>query len=68
MKAARDFLYEKSPEAAVKAVLHIQERVNLLEGHPEAGRPVERLGAEYRELVIPFGASIRLPVSLQASK
>jgi plasmid stabilization system protein ParE len=60
-RAARDvarlhaFLAQKTPEAARRAVGSIRRGVRTLEGHPEAGRPVED-GPGFREWIIPFGA------------
>jgi plasmid stabilization system protein ParE len=41
------------PRRAVRA---IRKGVKALGAHPEAGRPIEDLPAEFREWQIPFGA------------
>lgn len=50
-----DFLNEKSPQAARRAAQTILEGAHLLEGAPEAGRPLSD-GTGRRELFLPFGA------------
>jgi plasmid stabilization system protein ParE len=61
--AARDvsqlyrFLASKNRDAARRAVQTIRRGVNPLTAHPEIGRPVEDLGAEFRGWPIPFGDS-----------
>jgi plasmid stabilization system protein ParE len=50
-----DFLAEKSPDAARRAVTSIREGVRALERFPQMGRPVDDLAAEFREWVIEFG-------------
>ena len=47
-----DFLAEHDPTAAGAAVAAIQSAVDMLSGHPFAGRRVTR---ELRELVISYG-------------
>ena len=49
-----DFIAEQDLEAAVRAVRHIRETVELLERHPMIGRPAEE---GLRELVISYGKS-----------
>ncbi|MCJ2013489.1 type II toxin-antitoxin system RelE/ParE family toxin [Methylobacterium sp. J-076] len=51
------FLVAKNPAAATKAVRAIREGMRIVEAHPGAGRPVEHLATEFREWLIPFGAS-----------
>ena len=51
-----DFLFSKSPDAAIRAVKAIRQGVKLLGKHPEMGRPVEELPVEFREWVIEFGS------------
>jgi plasmid stabilization system protein ParE len=51
-----DFLVSKSRDAARRAVRAIRQGVKLLGKHPEMGRPVEDLPAEFREWVIEFGS------------
>lgn len=50
-----DFSHPKSPDAAKRAVKAIREAGKTLAGHPEIGRPLEDLPAEFREWVIEFG-------------
>lgn len=49
------FLEPKSPAAAKRAIKAIRGGVRALSKHPESGRPVEELSAEFREWVIEFG-------------
>jgi len=51
-----DFLAEKSPEAAQRAIKSIRQGMSVLPKHPEMGRPIEEM-PELRELVIDFGQS-----------
>ena len=51
------FLAEKNEDAAVAAFKTIRQAALLLETFPEAGRPVDDLDPEHRELLIPFGGS-----------
>jgi plasmid stabilization system protein ParE len=51
-----NFLAEKSPEAAKRAVEAIRNGVKLLGRHPEMGRPVDELPTEFREWVVEFGS------------
>lgn len=50
-----DFLAEKTPDAARRAVEAIREGVKMLGKFPQMGRPVEEMLPEYREWVIEFG-------------
>lgn len=50
-----DFLQEKSPQAARRVAQTILEGAELLDGAPEAGRPLFD-GTGRRELFLPFGA------------
>ena len=50
-----DFLKEKSPQAARQAAKAILQGAEMLEGAPEAGRPLSD-GTGRRELFLPFGA------------
>lgn len=52
----RNFLIQKSRDAAKRAVMTIRQGVKLLGKFPEMGRPVEELPAEFREWVIEFGS------------
>nr|WP_252263544.1 type II toxin-antitoxin system RelE/ParE family toxin [Paracidobacterium acidisoli] len=49
------FLVSKNKDAAKRAVGAIRQGVKLLAHHPEAGRIVEELPAEFREWVVEFG-------------
>ena len=49
------FLVPKSRDAAQRAVKAIRQGVKALARHPQSGRPVEELPAEFREWVIEFG-------------
>ncbi|MEM9161028.1 MAG: type II toxin-antitoxin system RelE/ParE family toxin [Verrucomicrobiota bacterium] len=51
-----DFLSEKSPSAAVKAIESILEKSDLLKEFPEIGHLTDDDSGR-RELFIPFGAS-----------
>ncbi len=50
-----DFLKEKSPQAAARAAKAIVDGARILEGAPEAGRPMND-ETERRELFVRFGA------------
>lgn len=50
-----DFLHPKSRDAATRAIKAFREGVKALASHPEIGRPIEDLPAEFREWVIEFG-------------
>jgi len=50
-----DFLRSKSREAATRAIKTLREGVRILASHPEIGRPIEDLPAEFREWIIEFG-------------
>ena len=52
-----DFLKDKNPLAARRAVRAIREGLNLLADQPQVGRPVENMGPEFREWLISFGGS-----------
>ncbi|MDQ8188483.1 type II toxin-antitoxin system RelE/ParE family toxin [Pelagicoccus sp. SDUM812002] len=49
------FLYEKSPDAATKAIESILEKSEMLREFPELG-PLMQDESGRRELIIPFGA------------
>lgn len=51
------FLAAKNPAAAARAVGAIREGVRILDAHPGAGRPVERMDPAFREGLIGFGDS-----------
>lgn len=50
-----DFLAPKSRDAAKRAIKAIRQGIKALRTHPEMGRPVEEMPAEFREWVIEFG-------------
>lgn len=50
-----DFLFDKNPDAAQRAIRAIRQGVKALGKHPHMGRPVEDLLPEFREWVIEFG-------------
>ena len=52
-----DFLKDKNPLAARRAVRAIREGLNLLADQPQVGRPVENMEPEFREWLISFGDS-----------
>jgi plasmid stabilization system protein ParE len=52
-----DFLAPKNRIAARRAIRAIRKGVKALSRHPEIGRPVEDLPAEFREWFIEFGDS-----------
>jgi plasmid stabilization system protein ParE len=49
------FLKRKNPDAAMRAVAAIRRGVRILETHPHAGRPVERMDSGFKEWPISFG-------------
>jgi plasmid stabilization system protein ParE len=51
------FLSEKSPDAARRAVKSIRQGVNVLAQQPAIGRPAEHMETEFREWLIDFGDS-----------
>jgi len=51
----REFIRDKNPDAAQRAVQRIRQATTLQSDNPEAGRPVEDL-FPFRELAIPFGS------------
>ncbi len=57
IKRLHDFLAEKSPEAAHRAIKSIRQGAKVLVQHPESGRPVEEMLPGFRELVVGFGQS-----------
>ncbi len=50
------FLAEKNPEAAIRALRTIRDRMRTLSRFPRLG-PVDPEQPDYRQLFIPFGAS-----------
>jgi len=51
----RAFLQHKNPIASQKAAATIVQSVQILNQHPQIGRPVEDIAPGYRELVTGFG-------------
>jgi len=54
VKRWHDFLREKNPEAAKRAVKLIRGGVRTIASYPESGKPIEELDAEYRKWIIPY--------------
>ncbi len=52
-----DFLKDRNPLAARRAVRAIREGLGLLADQPQVGRPVESMEPEFREWLISFGDS-----------
>lgn len=50
------FLRAKSPGAATRAVAAILDSVDALQDFPAAGRPVEGMDLQFRELPVAFGS------------
>jgi plasmid stabilization system protein ParE len=50
------FLASKNSDAARRAIQAIRDALKLVARHPEMGRPVDELPAEFREWVIEFGS------------
>jgi plasmid stabilization system protein ParE len=50
-----EFLVDKSPDAARRAIKAIRQGVKALGKHPQMGRPVEEMLPEFREWMIEFG-------------
>ena len=57
LERLREFLRPKNPVAAKRAAIAITKAIQALAQHPQLGRPVEDMDAEYRELLIDFGDS-----------
>ena len=55
LRRLRAFLQHKNPIASQKAAATIVQSVQILQQHPQIGRPVEDMEPEYRELIIGFG-------------
>lgn len=53
----REFLRPKNPAAAQRTAAAFTKAVRLLAQHPQIGRPIEEMDAEYRELLIDFGSN-----------
>jgi plasmid stabilization system protein ParE len=50
-----EFLVDKSPDAAQRAIKAIRQGVKSLSKYPQMGRPVEEMLPAFREWVIEFG-------------
>jgi len=57
LERLREFLQSRNPAAARRAGLAIIDAVKVLGQHPEIGRVVDGMDAEYREWPIDFGDS-----------
>jgi len=55
MERLYNFLKDKNPNAAKRAIEKIQEGVKFLKASPQTGKPVEYMDAEYRTYSISFG-------------
>jgi addiction module RelE/StbE family toxin len=51
------FLINKNPDAAKRAVQSIRAGVRILATQPRIGHPAEDMDPEFREWLIPFGQS-----------
>ena len=49
------FLADKNPDAAIRAVQIIRAGVKIIATQPRIGHPAEDMDAEYREWLITFG-------------
>ena len=52
-----DFLAEKNPDAARRAVATIRQGVRILAKQARLGRPIEDTPLEFREWIVDFGQS-----------
>ncbi|MGK9453047.1 type II toxin-antitoxin system RelE/ParE family toxin [Acidithiobacillus caldus] len=57
LQKVRTFLAELNPAAARRATDTIRKAIQSIASYPLAGRPVEDMPSNIRELVIPFGDS-----------
>ncbi len=57
IQRAYRFLAEKDADAARAAANAIRKQAAILQKFPHAGRPADDLEPEYKELLMPFGAS-----------
>jgi plasmid stabilization system protein ParE len=55
LSRVRDFLLEKSPSAAMRAIAAIHEGLKQLEQFPQMGRPVQERDHDERDWLIHFG-------------
>jgi addiction module RelE/StbE family toxin len=51
------FLNDKNPDSAIRAVKAIRSGVRILQSQPRIGHPASDMAAGYREWLIPFGHS-----------
>ena len=49
------FLQDKNPDAAIRAVRAIRGGVRILASQPRIGHPADDMDPEFREWLIPFG-------------
>jgi plasmid stabilization system protein ParE len=57
LQRLREFLREKSPDAARRSAKVIVKALQVLSLQPGIGRPAQNLGSDFRELPIDFGAT-----------
>ncbi len=57
LERLKDFLQSKNPIVSQKVAKTIVQSVQILEKHPQIGRPADDMEPEYRELMISFGQS-----------
>jgi plasmid stabilization system protein ParE len=57
LQRLREFLREKSPDAARRSAKVIIKALQILSLQPGIGRPAQDLGPDFRELPIDFGAT-----------
>ncbi len=55
LQRLREFLRVKDPQAAKRAAAAIVKAMQLLDKHPQRGRPVPEMDSAFRELPIDFG-------------
>jgi len=56
LERLRDFLRPKNLAASKRAAETIIQAIQILEQHPQIGRPRDDMEPEYRELLIGFGS------------
>jgi len=54
VKRWHDFLQEKNPEAAKRAIKLIRGGIYTIASYPDAGKPIEEMESEYRKWIIPY--------------
>lgn len=57
LKRLHDFLFDKNPDAAKRAVKTIRQGAKTLRLQPQIGRPIENMASEFRDWFIGFGNS-----------